>query len=62
MGGPKKLKEGIQSLYQESIYAHVSGKLSYEIIGLISLIDRMKNAALRLIRNEERMAPNGSCK
>ena len=31
-------------------------KLSYEIIGLISLIDRVKNAALRLIRNEERMA------
>ena len=30
--------------------------MSYEIIGLISLIDRVKNAALRLIRNEERMA------
>ena len=52
----KKLKEEIQSLYQESIYAHVPGKLSYEIIGLISLIDSVKNAALQLIQNEERMA------
>ena len=52
----KKFKEDIQSLYQESIYAHVPGKLSYEIIGLISLIDRVKNAAHRFIRNEERMA------
>ena len=52
----KRLKEGIQSLNQESIYTHVSTKLSYEIIGLISLIDRVRNAALRLIRNEERIA------
>ena len=42
----KKLKEDFQSLYQDSIYAHVPVKLSYEIIGLISLIDRVKNAAL----------------
>ena len=42
----KKFKEDIQSLYQESIYGHVCAKLSYEIIGLISLIDRVKNAAL----------------
>ena len=52
----KKLKGEIQSLYQESIYAHAPGKLSYDIIGLMSLIDRVKNAALRLIQNEERMA------
>ena len=32
----KKLKEEIQSLYQESIYAHAPGKLSYDIIALIS--------------------------
>ena len=43
----------IQSLYQESIYAHTSVKLSYDIIGLVSLIARIKSAALRLIRNDE---------
>ena len=42
----KKFKEDIQSLYQESIYAHVTAKLSYKIIGLISLIDCVKIVAL----------------
>ena len=41
-----QLKGEIHSLYQESIYAHASEKLSYDIIGLISLIDQVKNAAL----------------
>ena len=31
-------------------------KLSYDIISLIALIDRMKRAANRYIRNENRMA------
>ena len=52
----KRLKGEIHSLYQESIYAHASEKLSYDVIGLISLIDRVKNAALRLIQNDERIA------
>ena len=50
------LKGEIHSLYEESIYAHASDKLSYDVIGLISLIDRVKNAALRLIRNDVGMA------
>ena len=41
-----QLKGEIHSLYQESIYAHASEKLSYDIIDLISLIDRVKNAVL----------------
>ena len=52
----KLLKGEIQALYQESIYAHAPERLSYDIIGLVSLIDRLKIAALRLIRNEEHMA------
>ena len=52
----KRLKGEIHSLYQESIYAHASEKVSYDIIGLISLIDWVKNAELRLIRNELCMA------
>ena len=51
-----QLKGEIHSLYQESIYAHAPEKLSYDVIGLISLIDRVKNTALRLIRNDECMA------
>ena len=51
-----QLKEKIYSLYQESIYAHAPEKLSYDIIGLVSLIDRVKHAALRLIRNEAGIA------
>ena len=50
------LKGEIQALYQESIYAHAPERLSNDIIGLVSLIDRLKIAALRLIRNEEHMA------
>ena len=49
------MKGEIHSLYQEAIYARASGKLSYDIIALISLIDQVKNATLRLIRNELRM-------
>ena len=47
----KRLKGEIHSLYQESIYAHASEKLSYDIIGLISLIDQVKNAALPVMLN-----------
>ena len=50
------MKEELQSLYQESIYAHAPEKLSYDIIGLMSLIDRVKTAALGLIQNKECMA------
>ena len=50
------MKGKIHSLYQEPIYAHASEKLSYDVIGLIPLIDQVKNAALRLIWNDERMA------
>ena len=50
------MKGEIHSLYQEALYAHVSDKLSYDVIGLISLIDRVKNITLRLIRNDVRMA------
>ena len=45
----KLLKGEIHFLYQEALYAHVSDKLSYDVIGLISLIDRVRNAALRYI-------------
>ena len=54
-----QLKGEIHSLYQESIYAHASEKLSYDIIGLISLIARVKDAALRLIRNDKGV--DGNC-
>ena len=50
------LKGNTHSLYQEALYAHVSDKLFYDIIGLVSLIDQVKRAALRYIRNEERIA------
>ena len=50
------LKGNIHSLYQEALYARVTDKLSYDIIGLVALIDRVKCAALRYIRNEERIA------
>ena len=36
------LKEDIHSLYQEALYARVADKLSYDIIGLVALIDRVK--------------------
>ena len=43
------LKGNTHSLYQEALYAGVSDKLSYDIIGLVSLIDRVKRTALRYI-------------
>ena len=56
-----QLKWEIHSLYQESIYGPASVKLSYDIIGLVSLIARIKSAALRLIRNDEGVDGNGLC-
>ena len=47
------LKGDIHSLYQEALYARVTDKLSYEIIGLVALIDRVKRAANRYLGNEE---------
>ena len=38
-----QLKGEIYSLYQESIYAHAPEKLSYDIIGLVSFIARVKD-------------------
>ena len=37
----KVLKGDIHSLYQEALYARVTDKLSYDIIGLVALIDRV---------------------
>ena len=54
-----QLVREIQSLYQKSIHAHASVRLSYDIIGLLSLISRIKNAAIRVIRNVEGMDGNG---
>ena len=39
-----ELKGAIHSLYQEALYARVTDKLSYDIIRLIALIDRVKRA------------------
>ena len=39
------LKGDIHSLYQEALYARVTDKLSYDIIGLVALIDCVKRAA-----------------
>ena len=50
------LKGDIHSLYQESLYARVTNKLSYDIIGLVALIDSVKQAADRYLRNEQRIA------
>ena len=50
------LKGNIHSSYQEALYARVTDKLSYDVIGLVGLIDRIKRAAHRYIRNEERNA------
>ena len=50
------LKENIHSLYQEALYARLTDKLSYDIIGLVALIDRVKRPAHRYIQNEERIA------
>ena len=43
------LEEEILSLYRKGLSAHVSEKLSYDVIDLISLIDRVRTAALRYI-------------
>ena len=50
------MKGNIHSLYQEGLYARVTDKLSYDIIGLVALIDRVKRAANRYIKNEEQIA------
>ena len=50
------LKGAIHSLYQEALYVRVTDKLSYDIIGLVALIDSMERAANRYIRNENRIA------
>ena len=47
------LKGDIHSLYQEALYARVTDKLSYDIIGLVALIDQVKRAADRYLRNEQ---------
>ena len=39
------LKGTIHSLSQEALYARVTNKLSYDIIGLVALIDCVKQAA-----------------
>ena len=44
------IKGNINSLYQEALYARVTDKLSYDIIGQIALIDRVKHTAQRLIQ------------
>ena len=56
------LKGNTHSLNQEALYAPVSEKFSHGIIGLVSLIDRVKRAAHRYIRNEEHIAETESCK
>ena len=50
------LKGDIHSLYQEALYARVTDKLSYDIIGLVALIDCVKRAADRYLLNEQRIA------
>ena len=50
------LKGDIHSLYQEALYARVTDKLSYDIIGLVALIDPVKQADDRYLRNEQRIA------
>ena len=47
-----KLKGEIHSLYYESILAHTAEKLSYDILGLISVIDRIKRDGFRLVRGQ----------
>ena len=51
-----ELKGSIHPLYQDALYAWVTDKLSYDIISLIALIDSVKRAANRYIRNENRIA------
>ena len=47
-----ELKGSIHSLYQDALYARVTDKLSYDTISLIALIDHVKQATKRYIRNE----------
>ena len=54
-----ELKGEIHSLYHESILAHTSEKLSYDIIGLISVIDRIKGAGFRLVRSQDAVTETG---
>ena len=56
-----KLKGEIHSLHHESILAQTSEKLSYDILGLISVIDRIKGAGFRLVRGQEAMIETGGC-
>ena len=49
----KVLKGDIHSLYQEALYAQVTDKFSYDIIGLVALIDYVKRAADQYLRNEQ---------
>ena len=56
-----ELKGEIHSLYHESILAHTSEKLSYDILGLISVIDRIKGARFRLVRGQEAVSETGGC-
>ena len=51
-----ELKGAIHSLYQEALYARVTNKLAYDIIGLVALIDCVKQAAYRYLRIENRIA------
>ena len=56
-----ELKGEIHSLYHVSILAHTSEKLSYDIIGLISVINRIKGAGFRLVRSQEAVTETGGC-
>ena len=47
-----ELKGEIHSLYYESILAHTAERLSYDILGLRSVIDRIKRAGVRLVRDQ----------
>ena len=49
------LKGSIYSLYQEALYSCVTDKLSYDIISLTGLNDRVKRATNKYIRNENRI-------
>ena len=54
-----QLKGEIHSLYQKSILAHTSEKLSYDIIGLKSVIARIKGAGFRLVRSQDAVTETG---
>ena len=53
-----ELNENIHSLHIKSILAHTSEKLSYDIIELVSVINRIKEAGFRLIRGQEPVIEN----